>query len=380
MTDARLQAFCERCGTRYTSDAPVQPPPAESGKGRLGRLARRGADKPEEQAPTVSTASPSADAFAGTFHFCMDCRQYVCNKCWNTEGNGCISDRPPNRGGQAVTGEAAMASPFAARNFRSSLSAGSSGTPSGDVDEWGRPRQADGSGTDSTQPVQFDGGEDPWRGVVFSDDERGSDGPAAATSAAPNVEPTPNIDFGAERGAPEPAPAEAWPETDRRQKLTAAPQADASAWPETDRRPVPTTPSEPKPEPEAVDEPEAEPVAEAAPEAEPVVAPEPEAVAEPEPEPVVAPEPETVAEPHPLAAEALPEPGMVEPEMVEPEPRMAEAEPALDEPEAAAAERAEPEPETVAAAADVDAQLGLSLIHISEPTRLWSGSRMPSSA
>ena len=30
--------------------------------------------------------------------------------------------------------------------------------------------------------------------------------------------------------------------------------------------------------------------------------------------------------------------------------------------------------------ADFEAALALSLIHISEPTRLWSGSRMPSSA
>ena len=119
MTDAQLQSFCERCGTRYTSDVPIQAPPPESGKSRLSRFAKRGSDDSAEvQPPTPATASPAADAFAATFHFCMDCRQYVCTKCWNSEAGGCLSDHPPGRSVQSGSSPATARSPFAATDGR----------------------------------------------------------------------------------------------------------------------------------------------------------------------------------------------------------------------------------------------------------------------
>ncbi len=258
MTDTRLQSFCERCGKRYTSDAPIQSSESEgakSGKSRLSRLARRGPDKGEEEAPAVSTTSPPSDACAGTFHFCMDCRQYVCSDCWNAEAGGCLSDRPPNRGGQPVAGEAARRSPFAASSepkaWPNADASKVMAAGAGSVDEWGRTRALDETTSAHAVPAEGTAGElDPWRGVVFTDAERGGGSSATAPKPAEPATPAPTIDFGAERGAPA-RPVEAWPEIDRK---PAPAQADASAWPTTDRRleSEPEVPPEPTATPAGV--------------------------------------------------------------------------------------------------------------------------------
>ena len=147
MTDNVLQSFCERCGTRYTSSVPTSPPAAEENKSVLGRFGRRGQEKAtENEPPTPSTASPSSDAFAGTFHFCMDCRQYVCTKCWNTAGGGCLTDRPPkprarshHRRRPAPPVRSQQREQTLVSSARSARPATSGGT---ELDEWGRPRKA----------------------------------------------------------------------------------------------------------------------------------------------------------------------------------------------------------------------------------------------
>ena len=217
MTDNVLQSFCERCGTRYTSSAPEPPPASEESKSRLGRFGRRSSEKPPaEERPSASMTSPSSEAFAGTFHFCMDCREYVCTKCWNVDAGGCLTDRPLLGQGDAVGGEAATRSPFAAGTESTmwptgdTFTVGSTSRSSAGVelDEWGRPRKAEPpKAADETTKPAFEPQVDPWRGVVFSDSERAAlepppDAPPAATSPAT---PAPTIDFRAERGVDEPA-------------------------------------------------------------------------------------------------------------------------------------------------------------------------------
>ncbi len=270
MTDTVLQAFCERCGTRYTSSAPGPPPAVEGGKSRLGFFGRRGQDQPaDEERPAVSTASPSSDAFAGTFHFCMDCRQYVCTKCWNSEAGGCLTDRPPRRAGETVTGDAAMGSPFAAAADPLPWVAGA-GTirASGDsveLDEWGRPRKKEQAApADDGPKTAFEPGLDPWRGVVFSDEERSASSPAPAETT--DAAATPSLDLRSDSSML--TPPEAWPETDRPPEPAEVPADGVPLWPHTDRPQQPQPEPEPEvAEPEPKPEPEPEPVAEAEPEA-----------------------------------------------------------------------------------------------------------------
>ncbi len=112
MTDPVLQSFCERCGTRYTFSQPEATSP-EQPKSKLGLFGRRVPREPSEAVPAATPSQPlSAERFAGTFHFCLDCRQYVCTECWNQEGGGCLTCRAPKRA--EVTGAAAssLGSPF----------------------------------------------------------------------------------------------------------------------------------------------------------------------------------------------------------------------------------------------------------------------------
>ena len=226
MTDTVLQSFCERCGSRYTFTGPEPKPAAsEESRGRLGRFGRRAPDAPADVgAPAVSTASPSSEQFADTFHFCLDCRQYACTKCWNPEGGGCLTCRPPSRDGEATRGDAAKRSPFAATSEGSSWTAGGAAAAAdtagpaagseGELDEWGRPRQSETSSHDHREvekPSQ-EGKVDPWRGVIFSDDDYESPDVAPTTAETPSEPAAPTIDFKAERSVE--APPQAWPETD----------------------------------------------------------------------------------------------------------------------------------------------------------------------
>ena len=92
MTDTVLQSFCERCGTRYTFNETEQK--ADPGRSKLGRLGRRGSQEAADE-PSVSTALPSSEQFDGTFHFCLECRQYACANCWNAQEGYCVGCRPP---------------------------------------------------------------------------------------------------------------------------------------------------------------------------------------------------------------------------------------------------------------------------------------------
>ena len=318
MTDTVLQSFCERCGTRYTFSEPEAKPPEES-RTRRGWLGRRA---PEEAAdPVVSTASPSSEQFAGTFHFCMDCRQYTCTKCWNPEAGGCLSCRPPYRAGEPAVDAAAATSPFAAHDNPSTWPSDDLGRAGGaadptpastprqsdttsnatELDEWGRPRRSEEKAEEPTSdaPAVADFGArgadlDPWRGVAFTEEEVQSSEPES---------PPPSLDLSS-RLAARSSPG-AWPDSDRPAEAPPTVVGESKAWREGDRvAAVDVSPArESEPEPAVAPQPAPEPVPE------PVVAPEPEPVPEPvvvvkpepEPEPVVAPvvAPQLAPEPEP---------------------------------------------------------------------------------
>ena len=90
MTDNVLQSFCERCGARFTQPAPAEKPSPPAGV--LGRFRRRTAEA--ESAPDDAAALPISEAFRDTFRFCMGCRRYNCNDCWNEQEGHCLSCRP----------------------------------------------------------------------------------------------------------------------------------------------------------------------------------------------------------------------------------------------------------------------------------------------
>ncbi len=78
-----VESFCERCGTKYTFEAPPQRGQRLKGLGRtLGLLP----DSPELESVGLVA---SRDPFHGTFHFCLDCRQYTCPNCWNEAAGFC---------------------------------------------------------------------------------------------------------------------------------------------------------------------------------------------------------------------------------------------------------------------------------------------------
>ena len=173
MSETVLQSFCERCGTRYTSTVPETKPAAEEGRGVLARFGRRSSrEKPPEPEPTPSSTDPSSDHFAGTFHFCMDCRQYTCSKCWNAEGGACLSCQPRSQPGATPAGGTSSPKPFAAR----ASSAWTANRTSGADESVQPPAASTGDTTaastgDSPAAGLFGapaGEVDPWRGVVFS--------------------------------------------------------------------------------------------------------------------------------------------------------------------------------------------------------------------
>lgn len=250
MTDTVLQSFCERCGTRYTFTEPQESKP-EAGRNKRALFGRRTPARDADAEPSVSTALPSSERFKGTFHFCLECRQYTCANCWNAEAGACIGCRAPGApavpshgvfGATKVTRDDASAwpsgdiAPGASRAAKPGASAqptqdgaqaaaatpketpwatsasgsGSDGGSAVELDEWGRPRASKPNAEPEEVPAtQREAAVvDPWRGVVFSEDEA----PAGSTPTV--AEPTEGIlDFGA-AGQPT-QEAASWPTSDR---------------------------------------------------------------------------------------------------------------------------------------------------------------------
>jgi len=236
MTDNVLQSFCERCGARFTQPAPAEkPPPAAS---MLGRLRRRTAEP--ESAPDDAAALPISEAFRDTFHFCMGCRRYNCNDCWNDQEGHCLSCRPhegpatasapgsgapdlgrvrnpgpgptvqpadttvvwpPGDSGHAEPAAGQATSPWGpvappAGTESGERQAAERPTASGTPAPGGSPADAadDAAAADAASPADLPWTPapelDPWRGVVFSSQDRGRVEPSAAPAWEPPVAPS----------------------------------------------------------------------------------------------------------------------------------------------------------------------------------------------
>jgi ribosomal protein L40E len=102
-------SFCERCGTRYSFQP--GPPKGKASGARLLALGLKnfvmadGVSMNEAmEAARIDSGHQDAirvtEEFHKTFNFCMSCRQYACEKCWNENQGACLTcaplwDKPP---------------------------------------------------------------------------------------------------------------------------------------------------------------------------------------------------------------------------------------------------------------------------------------------
>jgi len=103
MTDL-TDSYCERCGARYVFSPPA--PKTVSLKG--ARVLMKGLKNyvmtdGQSMADSLSLARNEdshedstriTEAFHRTFNFCMSCRQYACDKCWNSIAGACLTCAP----------------------------------------------------------------------------------------------------------------------------------------------------------------------------------------------------------------------------------------------------------------------------------------------
>jgi hypothetical protein len=97
-------SFCERCGTRYT----FGPPPAKGPSLATAKILAKGLKNfVMNDSTTMDEAMAAArideerahssqvtEDFHRIFNFCMTCRQYACDKCWNPNQGACLSCAP----------------------------------------------------------------------------------------------------------------------------------------------------------------------------------------------------------------------------------------------------------------------------------------------
>ena len=97
-------SYCERCGARYVFSPPT--PKTLSLKG--ARVLAKGLKNfvltdGQSMADSLTLArhddnhedsSRITEAFHRTFNFCMTCRQYACDRCWNSRVGACLSCSP----------------------------------------------------------------------------------------------------------------------------------------------------------------------------------------------------------------------------------------------------------------------------------------------
>jgi hypothetical protein len=374
MTDTITESFCERCGTRYSFEKVAKH--RRGGIGRVRVLSRglktfvANDGMPMAQAMAVARddedragISRQLEAFHQTFNFCMTCRQYTCENCWNEKAGECLTCAPDLTRDvlAAAVPEATVTAAAGSDNGHEAVQA--TAWPRIDLD---RPSATAAPVEEETLPLPS-----PETGPVVEEPDvlaRLNIFVAAPALAAEELTATELAEIEGALAATHPATEATSAETTPIDK--AAVPVGAAAEPQ------PTTMAERQPV--AAVEPEAtapEVVAEGEPEAVAAVA-APEVVAEGEPEAVAAvAEPEVAAafEPELVATVAQPEvPGAaeLEPALAEfAEPEMAaavEPEPALvAEPEVVAA--AEPEPVAAAAEPEVSAAAEPEPALVAEP-------------
>jgi hypothetical protein len=116
VVDTLTESFCERCGTRYSFDPPKPRSGTLSNVKVLGRGIRRLAlTRVASLDEALASARADEDraeadrlqeAFHGTFHLCLSCRQYTCSNCWNDGSGTCLTCNPTP---ESLAAEAAAA-------------------------------------------------------------------------------------------------------------------------------------------------------------------------------------------------------------------------------------------------------------------------------
>ena len=97
-------SYCERCGSHYIFGPSPAKGPTLAGarllaKGLKNFVMTDGTSLDEALAAariddTHSVSTQVAEDFHRTFNFCMTCRQYACEKCWNENQGACLSCAP----------------------------------------------------------------------------------------------------------------------------------------------------------------------------------------------------------------------------------------------------------------------------------------------
>lgn len=102
MPEALTESFCERCGTRYEFEAPTQLNTLRRTRGLvsgfknylLSQDALSDSIGDAMRAEEQDLASAQLEAFHAAFNFCINCRQYACNNCWNDADGRCRTCAP----------------------------------------------------------------------------------------------------------------------------------------------------------------------------------------------------------------------------------------------------------------------------------------------
>jgi hypothetical protein len=102
MPEDLTESFCERCGTRYEFQAPTRLNPLRRGRGfvsgfknyLLSQDALSDSIGDAMRAEEQDLASAQLEAFHAAFNFCINCRQYACNNCWNDADGRCRTCAP----------------------------------------------------------------------------------------------------------------------------------------------------------------------------------------------------------------------------------------------------------------------------------------------
>ena len=96
--------YCERCGTRYAFNANASRTLSLKGarvlaKGLKNFVLTDGQSLNDSmalarEADEHESTTRMTEAFHRTFNFCMTCRQYACDKCWNPHQGACLTCAP----------------------------------------------------------------------------------------------------------------------------------------------------------------------------------------------------------------------------------------------------------------------------------------------
>jgi ribosomal protein L40E len=97
-------SYCERCGTRYTFGPTPSKGPSLTGARVLAKGLKNFVMNDEASLDDAMASARIdvergettriAEEFHRTFNFCMTCRQYACDRCWNPDQGACISCAP----------------------------------------------------------------------------------------------------------------------------------------------------------------------------------------------------------------------------------------------------------------------------------------------